>query len=378
MHKKIATTVLSASLLAASLSGAAAAESATNFRDLQNVTGHDKILALHDKKIVSGVSKTAFAPQSKLTQAEALQLIVNGFKLDEKPLTDALIALKTLFPAVNEQAWYANAFTYAHYNGVDIPKSVSPSEAITREQYIDYVMTGLQAVGNMPAIDVVAQDIADGDKLDPAYLDSVQLAIVFGIADLDSEHNFNPTQEITRAEAAVILYNAVEFLEKSSSDQVNSNDERIIDVLPHEQPTTAPATGLYAAPENGKFFSTGSVQQAIDEQAAPSTKIQVAVTLFENGTPIDEQSAKGAAELKRLQSLGYDIDYAQAWTYQGNLEKVEYTYISGVFTAEQLESFRASANYGYAFDFAANGDGSAVLGKDGAVTGTKSPRLIAE
>lgn len=378
MVKKIVTTVLSASLLAASLSGAASAASTTSFRDLQHVAGQDKILALHDQNIVSGTGKNTFAPQSKLTQAEALQLIVKGFKLDERPLTDALIALNTLFPAVKEEAWYANAFTYAHYNGVDIPKSVNPSAAITREQYIDYVMTGLQAVGNMPAIDVASPNIADIDKLNPAYMDSVQLAIVFGIAELDAKRNFNPTQEITRAEAAVILYNAVEQLEKISSDQAGQEDERIIDVLPHEQPTTAPASGLYAAPENGEFFSTGSVKQALDEQVAPDTKVQVAVTLFENGTPIDVQSAKGAAELKRLQSLGYDIDYAQAWTYQGNLEKVEYTYISGVFTAEQLEAFQASANYGYAFDFAANGDGSAVSGKDGTVTGTKSPRLIAE
>ncbi|MEJ8305726.1 S-layer homology domain-containing protein [Saccharibacillus sacchari] len=399
MNKKIATAVLSASLIAASLGGYANAASA-GFKDLNNVPGQAKILALHDKKIVNGVSATSFAPQSQLTQAEALQLIVKGFKLDEKTQTDALIALNTLFPSVKEDAWYANAFGYAYNNGVDIPKNVNPSAKITREQYIDYVMTGLQAVGKMPAIDVATPDIADLDKLNPEYLDSVQLAIVLGIAKPADGKNFNPTQEITRADAAVVLYNAVEYLDKIAADldgkgtyqpgtgdertidilpgDKSSTGERTIDVLPHEKPASTPASGSYASPANGKFFSTGSVNRAIEEKSGKAAKFQVSVTLFENGAPIDPQSAKGKAELKRLQSLGYEIGYAKAWTYAGNLQKAEYTYISGTFTAEQLQAFKASTAYGYAFDFASNGDGSAVTSQNGAVTAPATPSLIAD
>lgn len=366
MYKKIATTVLSASLLATSLGGGASAASATNFRDLRNVAGHDKILALHDQKIVNGVSKTVFAPQSKLTQAEALQLIVNGFKLDEKPLTDALIALNTLFPAVKEDAWYANAFSYAYYNGVDIPKSVSPSAAITREQYIDYVMTGLQAAGTMPAIDAIAPDVADLAKVNPEYLDSVQLAIVFGIAKPDSGNTFNPTKEITRADAAVILYDAIEYLDKISADPSQSDD----------LPIDAPVSESYASPDNGRFFAYGALGQALEEYAGEKVRYHTEVTLFENGLPIDVESAAGKAELKRLQQLGYEIGYDQAWTYQGDLEKVPYTYIAAVLTADQLQTFNASADYGYGFNFASNGDGSTVKGKEGIVTGPKEPRLV--
>lgn len=384
MTKKIATAVLSASLIAASLGGYATAASA-GFKDLNNVPDQAKILALHDKKIVNGVSATSFAPQSQLTQAEALQLIVKGFKLDEKTQTDALVALNTLFPSVKEDAWYANAFGYAHNNGVDIPKNVNPSAKITREQYIDYLMTGLQAVGKMPAIDAAAPDIADLVKVNPEYLDSVQLAIVLGIAKPDSGKNFNPTQEITRADAAVVLYNAVEYLDKiaadldkNGTDPTGTGDESTIDVLPHEKPAATPASGSYASPANGEFFSTGSVNRAIEEKAGKSAKFQVSVTLFENGAPIDPQSAKGEAELKRLQSLGYEIGYAKAWTYEGNLQKAEYIYISGTFTADQLKAFKASTGYGYAFDFASNGDGSAVASKNGAVTAPTTPSLIAD
>ena len=104
----------------------------------------------------------------------------------------------------------------------------------------------------------------------------------------------------------------------------------------------------------------------------------MSVKLFENGASIDPQSAKGEAELKRLQSLGYEIGYAKVWTYEGNLQKAEYTYISGTFTAEQLKAFKASTGYGYAFDFALNGDGSPAASKNGAVTAPAMPSLIAD
>lgn len=365
MNSKIAIAVLSASLIAASLNGYAAAASA-GFKDLENVPGQAKILALHEKKIVNGVSAVSFAPQSPLTQAEALQLIVKGFKLDEKEQTDALVALNTLFPSVQESAWYANAFGYAHNSGVDIPQNVTPSAKITREQYIDYVMTGLQAVGKMPAIDVAAPDIADLGKVNPAYLDSVQLAVTLGIAKPGPGKKFNPAQPITRAEAAVILYNAVDNLEHADADRDQGG------VLPSE--TTG--SGSYASPGNGKFFAVGGLSRALDEHTGENVRYRVSVTLFQDGLPIDAESAAGAAELERLQRLGYDIDYAKAWTYRGDREKADYTYIAAVLTAEQLKSFKASATYGYGFDFASNGDGSAIQGEQGVITAPKTPRPI--
>ncbi|MDQ1236973.1 hypothetical protein QE450_004471 [Paenibacillus sp. SORGH_AS306] len=389
MNKKIVTSILSASILSISLGSVSFAATTSSFQDLKGVNGQDKIVKLHDQHILNGLSDTAFAPQSSLTQAQAIQFIVKGFKLDAKT---GVIALKdnqklsTVFPSVKDNAWYTDAFRDAYKNGVDIPKSVNPTTKITREQYIDYVMTALQTVGKMPAIDVITPDIKDIDKLDPAMLDSSQLAIALGIVKLDSSKNLYPQKEITRAEAAVILYDALDYLNKSAQDKMKGQ-QTTIDVLPHEEkgsnPVTQPNNGSmvsesYATPTNGEKLYVRAVKMALDQHAGQDVKYFVAIDLFSNGTPLATNSKEVQAEVKRLQGLNYDIDFAKAWTYEGNLQKVDYTYVGAYLTADQLQQFKANTNYGYAFQFASNGDGSPVQGKAGSISGVSDNSNIAD
>lgn len=399
-NKKIVTSILSASILSISL-GSVSFAAASSFQDLKGVTGQEKIVSLHSQKIANGVSDTTFAPNTSLTQAQAIQLLVNGFKLDAilgtVPLEDSQ-KLTSLFPAVQNNAWYADAFREAYKNGMDIPKSIDPAAKITREQYVDYLMTALQTIGKMPATDVAAQDIKDLDKLDTNYLDSVQVAMVFGIVKLDNDKNFNPKKEITRAEAAVMLYDAIEYLKKTAAGERTidttledrtidtTNEERTIDVLPHKQPTAnkdsksgaAIASDSYAAPANNeKVYFTG-VKQALEKYANQDVKYFVAIDLFANSTPVDVNSKEAQAEIKRLKALNYDVDVAKAWTYEGDLQKVDYKYVGAYLTADQLKNFKTSDKYGYAFSFATNGDGSSVTAKAGAINNSGQSSTIAE
>lgn len=384
--KKIAGAILTASLLSVSIGSTSFAAA---FADLKDTPDHQKITSLNSQKIINGVSDTSFAPAASLTQAQALQMIVKAFKLNTLPQSDALQSFDQLFPKVKEDAWYSTSFGYAHQAGLDIAKSVDPNAKITREQYIDYVMTAMQVVGKMPATDVVAQDIKDKDKLDANYLDSVQLALVFKIISLDSNGNFNPKQDINRADAAVSMYNALDYLKKNKT-----GGEATIDVLPGEKPTnsdsnspttgdkgitsTGIAAGSYAPADNGKTLLMYDIEQAIKEHASDkNSKYFVAIDLFKSGSPIEPNSTEAQAELQRLKSLGYDVANAKAWTYQGQLEKVDYAYLSGYFTADQLQNFPTSPTYGYSIHFAANGDGSGVPAKDGAINSFNNTSGIA-
>ncbi|MNC62157.1 hypothetical protein D3C75_1121510 [compost metagenome] len=66
-------------------------------------------------------------------------------------------------------------------------------------------------------INIVPADIADADALEPSFQGSIQRSLKYNINTLDANGKFNPKQEITRAEAAVMLYNALEYL-KSKTD----------------------------------------------------------------------------------------------------------------------------------------------------------------
>ncbi|MEW4372039.1 S-layer homology domain-containing protein [Paenibacillus kandeliae] len=386
--KTIAGAILTASLLSVSIGSTSFAAA---FTDLKDTPDHQKITTLHSQKIIHGVSDTSFAPTASLTQAQALQMIVKAFQLDtiNRSHNDGLQSFAQLFPKVKEDAWYSHSFGYAQQAGLDIPQSVDPNAKITREQYIDYVMTSMQVVGKMPATDVVAQTIKDKDKLNANDLDSVQLALVFQIITLDSNGNFHPKQHINRADAAVSLYNALAVLKKN-----NSSGETTIDVLPGEKTTTSDSnspttsdTGItspgiaassYAPADNGNTLFMYDIEQAMKEHASDKdAKYFVAIDLFQNGSPIESDSTEAQAELQRLKSLGYDVANATAWTYRGQLEQVDYSYLSGYFTADQLKHFKTSPSYGYAIYFASNGDGSSIPAKDGAISGFDNTSGIA-
>lgn len=65
-------------------------------------------------------------------------------------------------------------------------------------------------------INIVPVDIADDDALDPSYQGSVQRSLKYNINTLDANGKFNPKSELTRAEAAVMLYNALEYLKSKT------------------------------------------------------------------------------------------------------------------------------------------------------------------
>ncbi|MNI78801.1 hypothetical protein D3C73_1352080 [compost metagenome] len=99
---------------------------------------------------------------------------------------------------------------------------IDPSKPITKELFTNLLVQGVERIGNLPLINIVPADIADEDALDPSYQGSVQRSLKYNIAFLDAKGNFNPKSELTRAEAAVMLYNALEYLNsRSSADSAN-------------------------------------------------------------------------------------------------------------------------------------------------------------
>ncbi|MNP44450.1 hypothetical protein D3C76_1383140 [compost metagenome] len=83
---------------------------------------------------------------------------------------------------------------------------------MTKEEFTNYLVQGVEGIGNLPMINIVPVDIADDAALNPSYQGSIQRSLKYKINSLDANGKFNPKSEITRAEAAIMLYNALEFL----------------------------------------------------------------------------------------------------------------------------------------------------------------------
>jgi hypothetical protein len=184
-----------------------------SFKDVDSVSGKEKIISLKDQGLIKGVTDSTFLPASKVTVAQGIQFITGGLQLSLAAIDFNIAPTASgLFSKVKDNAWYAEAFINAHYNRVEIPKDINPSQTMTKEQFTTMLVQGMEAIGNLPMINIKPADIADNSQLDPSYQGAVQRSLVYKINTLDANGKFNPKSEITRAEAAVMVYNAVDFL----------------------------------------------------------------------------------------------------------------------------------------------------------------------
>jgi hypothetical protein len=182
------------------------------FTDLTNVTVKDKILSLQQKGVVHGVGSDKFDPNGTLTAAQGVQLIVNAFNIN----IDLLRFLKEphatdYFSKADDAAWYANTLIIAGANNIGLPKDLNPGQVWTKEEFTHQLILAMEAHSNLPLIKIKPMEFGDQDKLSTAFDGSVQRALMLGIAQLDADGNFKPQEKITRAEAAVLVYNAIAY-----------------------------------------------------------------------------------------------------------------------------------------------------------------------
>ncbi|WP_238649901.1 S-layer homology domain-containing protein [Paenibacillus piscarius] len=217
ISKKAIAALTAATVLSLTL-GAQSFAADSSFKDIGNVSGKDKINALKQRGLIKGISDTQFLPGGTVTTAQGVQFISGGLQLSLAAIDfNKAPKISTIFPKIKDTAWYAEAFVNAHFNGVDIPADIDPAKPITKELFTSLLVQAVEKAGNLPMINIVPADIADADALNPSYQGSIQRSLKYKINTLDATGKFNPKSQITRAEAAVMLFNALDYL-KSVSD----------------------------------------------------------------------------------------------------------------------------------------------------------------
>lgn len=172
----------------------------------------EAVSALQDRGVVSGIDQEHFAPKEKIGYAQSVQMIVKGLGLSMDWLRFVKRpAASDTYTNIPDDAWYADAFIIAHYNGLEIPRDVNPNASITRELFGDLLVRALEKKGEFPMVKMFIE-IKDADQITPEYQGSLQRMLLYRIAELDKDGNFNPKRELTRGEAAVWVYNATRVM----------------------------------------------------------------------------------------------------------------------------------------------------------------------
>ncbi|MBC8080987.1 MAG: S-layer homology domain-containing protein, partial [Gorillibacterium sp.] len=190
--------------------------SAYAFSDIGKDPAEKEIRALQQKGVVVGVGNNNYAPRAELTYAAGIQLIVKGLGLNiNAHLTKKELKPSSFFSKVKDDVWYSRAFVIAQMNGLDLPKDIEPNKALTKEQFAHLLFQAVETTGDY-AFTKQWIVIKDEENIDPAYMHSIQLLLIGGMAELQQDQNFNPKQTILRSEAAKLLFNAMAFVRERS------------------------------------------------------------------------------------------------------------------------------------------------------------------
>ncbi|MDO3411215.1 S-layer homology domain-containing protein [Saccharibacillus sp. CPCC 101409] len=181
------------------------------FSDLTDAKQAEIVQSLQDKGLIQGVTTNKFAPNNKLTNAQAVQLIVNAIDLDSVKKKNNAPAWYASVPA---NAWYASTLKTALERGVTIDGDWNAGGNPTREQFAKLLYLGLLQKGNYAKVTKYAT-IADAKQIASKNRMAIEYLLLTKIASLDKNKKFRPTAAITRIEAAEMIYGAERMVNKS-------------------------------------------------------------------------------------------------------------------------------------------------------------------
>jgi chitinase len=185
----------------------------------------------------------------------------------DKPVTDLV------FADMNEHWAHNAALVMVAENSMDIKSAAgkiyfAPEEKMTREEFLVTVMKALGA-DEIPTCDTV---FADNQKISAENRGYVNRAYQLGIVRGSTENGgrfFHPTDEITRAEAAVIL-NAI----------LGTEEPETVPVFADQSSVPAWARGsLYALSNAGIFSGTGAGNLSPNASLSRAQTAQILLTV---------------------------------------------------------------------------------------------------
>jgi hypothetical protein len=205
--------------LCVALSVGTLSSSAFAFSDMKGVHGQEKIEQLFNRGIINGIAKGLFAPHRVVTAEQAVTMIVKGLDLN----LNAFLFVKKpeasdYFTNIRNDAWYSQAFITAYLNGVPIPKDIKAGTQVTREQFVNMLMNAVYSKGDY-VWTLMFIDVKDADQVTEGVMTPIQHALTAKIAELDKDGNFRPQDPITRAEAAVMLHEAIRFVNEHAEQE---------------------------------------------------------------------------------------------------------------------------------------------------------------
>ena len=179
------------------------------FDDIDDVSwAKEAIISLAQLKIINGRESYKFCPNESITREEAVKILICAFY----PEADAV---EIPFSDVDNSAWYADFIKRAYGKG--IAKGISASEfgvgdSITRQDLAVLCGNILRLSDADIKVDDEISPFNDDSEITDYAKDSIYLLKGLEIVNGSDGGNFEPASDITRAEAAKMIYGLYKYL----------------------------------------------------------------------------------------------------------------------------------------------------------------------
>lgn len=186
-------------------------ENKVSFSDIASVEAWAgrEIQVVAAKGAIEGKATGTFAPQDKVTRAEFAKMLIRAFDLDNGSATES-------FDDVKASDWHAPYVAAAANLKIINGRSASkfdPNATITRAEMATMIARALkvsQGAADVADADAALKGFADAGKISASLKAGVAFAAGNGIVK-GNAGKFLPNNNASRAEAAVIIYRAINF-----------------------------------------------------------------------------------------------------------------------------------------------------------------------
>ncbi len=171
----------------------------------ENSEEYDAVLYLVEKEIMNGKSKTKFYPQDNLKREEFAKILTKAFGLTET-------AKSPIYSDVSAGVWYASFARAAGASGLMLGVSgdtFGVGQTLSRQD-LAVILKRFLDKNNVVLASESATIFADNNDISDYAKDAVALLSSNGIMKGKENNLWQPKENVTRADAAIAVYNALE------------------------------------------------------------------------------------------------------------------------------------------------------------------------
>ncbi len=165
---------------------------------------------LYRKGIIAGKESDKYAPQDNVTRSEFVKMISIGTGVYDKEATCSFEDIKGHWG----ESYVASAFQKGYVSGVSRAE-FAPDQAITRQDAIVILYRILVITVNAEMVEDVREYVfEDSDRIADYARNSAIMMNAYDIVNGFEDNTFRPENNLSRAEAAVLIDNFLTYIEK--------------------------------------------------------------------------------------------------------------------------------------------------------------------